>query len=203
MPKQANRVSRRKGKGLLPPNPKQWDFEHNGLDVRQELGVPLDAAVDERAAFSLLSNVTIVAHGELEMAQTYIERFRGGRSGRWSGMCVPLPDGETFVIYNDSHAITRIRATLMEEFFHLRLGHPPTSVRIFKKEGTHRSYQSDVEREAYESGAALLVPYKSLREMLLARESTASIATQFGVSPELVRFRAKVTRLYSHIRKAA
>lgn len=188
----------RGGKGLIPPNPKQWENEHNGLDLRDDLHLPYGARLDHLRAFDLLPNVTVVPHGHIPMAQEQIDHFRGPGSAAWSGVGIPLPDGGALVVFNDSHPPSRIRATLMEEFFHLRLGHPATAVRVYQ-DGQSRTHDPDVESEAYGSGAAALVPYLALRERLTRGEPPRSIAAHFEVSRDLVMFRIKVTRLYGSL----
>ena len=187
--------SARSGTGLLPPNPKQWENEHNGLDVRHELGLALDIQLNHEDVFRLLPEVYVVPHGALEVPRDFADRFRGIKSGRWSVMCVPCPSGETLVLYNDSHPIRRIRATLMEEFFHLWLGHPPTRLRVFSNSSAVRDFDAAKESEAYGSGAAALVPYKTLREMIQAKRPIRKIADHFDVSERLIEFRVKVTKL--------
>src|SRR6266851_5151954 len=109
----------RNGRGLLPPNPNQWLLEHNGLDLREALGMPLDVFLPHQLAFDLVPNARVLPHGDLPLAQTYIDHFRRNGSASWSGMGIPMPDGQVWVLYNDSHTQARIRATPMEEFFHL------------------------------------------------------------------------------------
>ncbi len=191
----------RGGKRLLPPNPGQWEIEHNGLDLRDDLGLGLDVRLPTEAAFKLLSDVLVVPHGELPAAQVYLDHFRDGGRSAWSGMGIPLPEGGTMVLFNDSHPPARIRSTLMEEFFHLRLGHPATSIRFYGGDEAHRTHDPAVEGEAYGSGAAALVPYRALRTMLKARQPVGRIARLFEVSADLVIFRAKVTKLYGLFRR--
>lgn len=186
----------RGGKGLIPPNPTQWDNEHNGLDLREELNLaPLDVLRHEDA-YRLLDQVALTPHGELPAAALYLEHFRKAGSAAWSGMSVPLPNGRECVVYNDSHSLTRIRATLMEEFFHVRLGHPRTELRMHGSGRPSRSFDRQVEREAYGSGAAALVPYAGLRKLAAAGATVSNIARRYEVSRDLVLFRAKVTRFY-------
>src|SRR6266850_6898161 len=113
----------RGGRGLIPPNPNQWNNEHNGLDVRQALGLdgssPLPAI--EHVFATVLPQVTVLPHGGVPAAAVYIDHFRRGGVRNWSGLGLQLPDGSEMVVYNDSHAPVRIRATLMEEFFHIYL----------------------------------------------------------------------------------
>jgi Zn-dependent peptidase ImmA (M78 family) len=99
------------------------------------------------------------------------------------------------VIYNAHHHLRRIRATLMEEFFHLWLGHTPTHLRLLSDGNGKRDFDGDKESEAYGSGAAALVPYKPLRAMLEAGHQIALIAEHFLVSEQLVDFRIRVVKL--------
>jgi len=183
----------RGGKGLLPPNPNWWEQEHNGLDLRHELNLPLEERLSHEAAFGTLKDVHICAHGELD-APPEIAHFRNAGSKNWSGMCIPC-DGIILVVYNDSHHPRRIRATLMEEFFHLWLGHTPTKLRVFSNGDAKRDFNRAKESEAYGSGAAALVPYQPLHTMLKHGQSVRTIADHFLVSEPLVRFRVQVSKL--------
>ena len=194
-----DRRKSRVGKGVLPPNSNQWENEHNGLDLRDDLGLSLDVRLSYEDAFALLEDVTVLPHGGMQIEQKYIDHFRNDGSANWSGMGIPLPGGGALVVYNDSHPPSRIRSTLMEEFFHLRLGHPATTVRVYEEEGSHRSYNAGAEGMAYGSGAASLVPYHPLYAMLALGKSAAQIARHFDVSRDLVVFRLKVTRLYRKV----
>jgi len=195
MPKKFALRSARSGSGVLPPNPRQWENEHNALDVRHELGLPLDVQLDHECAFDLLTNVWVLPHSALQLTETVTGHFSGPRSNRWSGMCVPCPTGQTLVLYNAHQPIHRIRATLMEEFFHIWLEHPPTKLRILPNQPSTRDFDAAKETEAFGSGAAALVPYKSLREMIKAKRTIYDISEHFNVSKQLVEFRVKVTRL--------
>lgn len=194
-PPRRSRGKRRGGKGLLPPNPRQWDAEHRALDLRDELGLGYEDRLVVEAAFDGMAGVETWAVSEIPAAQCHIDQLRG--SGEWSGAAIPLPGGRTWVVYNDAHSRTRIRATLMEELFHLRLGHPPSLVRVHTGGEARRSYNSKIEEEAYASGAAALVPYCALKRALARGETAITLARSLEVSPALVEFRLKVTKLWS------
>jgi hypothetical protein len=83
----------------------------------------------------------------------------------------------------------------MEEFFHLRLGHRPSTIRYYATPGSARTFDRRIEDEAFGSGAAALVPYTALRE-LAETHSPGDIARHFKVSVDLIFFRAKVTKCY-------
>ena len=197
-----SRYVRRKprgGKGLIPPNPKQWENEHNGLDLRDELGLdPIDVLSPEEA-YGLLENVTLMPHGGIPAAAEHLDHFRRDGSTAWSGMSVLLPDGREVVVFNDSHSPRRIRATLMEEFFHIRLNHPRSRLRLHGDGAPSRSFNGAVERQAYGSGAAALVPYAGLRSLTDTGATAWDIAQHYRVSRDLVLFRAKVTKTYRRL----
>jgi hypothetical protein len=60
----------------------------------------------------------------------------------------------------------------------------------------NRDYRKADEDEAYGVGAAALVPYASLKKMLLQEKSSKDIGLHFRVSRELVEYRMKVTHLW-------
>jgi hypothetical protein len=67
----------------------------------------------------------------------------------------------------------------------------------------NRDYRKADEEEAYAVGAASLVPYASLKKMLLQAKTSHEIGLHFRVSRELVEFRMKVTHLwreFKHLR---
>jgi uncharacterized protein DUF955 len=182
--------------GLLPPNPKQWENENNALDLRDQLGLSMDARLVVRDAYAILPDVTVRPHNRLPAADVFIERLCSGTGQRWGGFALPMGELGTFVVYNASHPITRARSTLMEEFFHLRLEHQPSTIRVYTGGEEWRTREAHVEDEAFGSGAAALVPYRGLKSMLETGDSVREIADRFQTSEELVRFRAKVCKLY-------
>jgi IrrE N-terminal-like domain len=190
--------SSRAAKGLLPPNPKQWDNERRGLALREELRLGLDCILEPEIAFETLPRTYVYGHGALIATGTpidFVSHFRGAGLRSWSGAAFPTPDGAYCILYNDAHPRTRIRATLMEEFFHLRLGHPATKLRVLNGEPSRRTFHAGIEAEAYGSGAAALVPYKTLKALHQVGEDENGIGAAFGVSAALARYRLNVTRL--------
>ena len=85
----------------------------------------------------------------------------------------------------------------MEEFFHLWLGHKPTRLKVFANGDSKRDFDRAKESEAYGSGAAALLPYKALRNMLDKGCSIPAIAEHYLVSEQLVEFRIRVCKLAS------
>jgi hypothetical protein len=194
----STRQKARAGKGVLPPNPKQWGNEHNGLDLREELDVRADLPLPHDDAFALFENVAILAHGALGAEQRHVDHLRTN-SRVWAGAAIPREDGSVIVLYNDAHDIARIRSTLMEEFFHLRLGHRPSKIKLLELKRTH---DAKIENEAFGSGAAALVPYAPLKALVHRGTHATEIAAQFQVSVPLVVFqRSWRTKLHTDLRR--
>lgn len=115
----------------------------------------------------------------------------------WSGGATPeLPDGSRIIILNPSQSPGRQAATLMEEICHILLGHRHSKiVQVAGVGQNHRDYNDSIEEEAYSTGAAALVPYRSLACDLSQGHSIESIAKHFGVTRSLIRYRMRVLHL--------
>jgi len=200
-PSNSGKTKGKSTKGRFPPNPKQWNVERNGLELRSRLHSDLADALDHEAAFRTLAHVSINPHGSIPAADVFLDHFRGAGASSWSGLAMTLEDGHELVFYNDAHPLSRIRATLMEEYFHLWLGHPRSSIRILDSNGPTRSYDASIEDEAFQSGAAALVPYWALKKLVDGGRNAGLIAQQFRVSRDLVIFRSKVTKCYRSLNR--
>jgi hypothetical protein len=187
----------RGGQHKLPANPKQWPFEHHALDLRDDLGLRLDVQLNVLDAFgAVLPHVEVKAHGDVHVSDHTIRHWRERGNKSWSGMAVRMHDGTETVLYNDAHSEHRVRATLMEELFHIRLGHPRSSVRMLSDGTAGRTFNGAVEEEAYASGAAALLPYGGLRGFVNDGLDSSEISRIYNVSPDLVNYRLKVTKLF-------
>jgi Zn-dependent peptidase ImmA (M78 family) len=118
-----------------------------------------------------------------------------GDSDGWSAGCLRLPDGKAVIICNPNHALTRRRATIMEELAHLHLRHKGSQL-INERDGTSfRSYKKSEETAAYWVGAAALLPKVAIQRAKREGVSKSLLAAQFGVSQDLVEFRQRVTKV--------
>jgi Zn-dependent peptidase ImmA (M78 family) len=80
----------------------------------------------------------------------------------------------------------RQRATLAEELAHIVMGHAPS--RIDPTTG-FRTYDSNVESEAYGVGGAMLMPYGQLFPLCRHAAPVEQIATRFAVSIAFTNYR--------------
>lgn len=182
----------------LPPNPKQWPIERNGLALRQRTRLLPSQPLRPFDVVRSMPEIEILGRADLSayVVPETIEKAFGKFKRNWSAVTFSA-DGQHLIIINDTHALTRRNATLTEELFHILLGHKPSRIEVCPQTGLlKRQYDKAIEDEAYWSAAAALVPYRPLREMLEEGQSVALIAGHFEVSTSLVQFRMKVTRLW-------
>jgi transcriptional regulator with XRE-family HTH domain len=119
-------------------------------------------------------------------------QLQGNATAEWSAMSVPLdPNNENWaVLLNDSHTVERRRVTVLEEFWHILLGHKLTKIaRIAEAYG--RTYDSSEEHDAYYLASATLLPKNAILKAVSKNCSSEQIAVKFGTSSDLVEYRIK------------
>jgi transcriptional regulator with XRE-family HTH domain len=123
--------------------------------------------------------------------------------GEWSAMSVPLdPDNESWIVLlNDSHNVERQRVTVLEEYWHILLGHKLTKItRVAEAYG--RTYDKTEEHDAFYLASASLLPKAAMVDAVSKNRSSVEIALAFGTSSELVDYRIKRLGLWrEHIGK--
>lgn len=121
----------------------------------------------------------------------------------WSAMSVPLDANYEHwaVLLNDCHSVERQRVTLLEEIWHILLGHKLTKISKVA-EAYGRTYESAEEHDAYYLASATLLPRKAVVKAVSERQPSLDVAQHFGTSPELVDYRIKRLGLWrDHIGK--
>ena len=89
----------------------------------------------------------------------------------------------------------------MEEIVHVVLDHPKTELRL-GIDAWVRPYDAAIEDEAYAVGAACIIPYHRLFDLVQRQhKSLDEIARGFGVSAQYVEYRIKRAGLYRVLRK--
>jgi hypothetical protein len=188
---------KRSGSGSFPPNPTQWDAERNGMAFRSRFGVRPEEPLKP---FSRKVPSAILVQTRQELGEHVDEALLvvlfGVHHKKWSAMTIPC-EGAFVIIMNETHSRTRQNATLMEEFFHIILQHKPSRVGTCPHTGlVRREFDPIIEKEAYHSAAAALVPYSAMQAMVASGAASADIADHFEVSRDLTSFRLKTCKLY-------
>jgi transcriptional regulator with XRE-family HTH domain len=178
------------------------ELEGAAEDFRKDLDLAPDEPLD-----SLRLNIEGVQVHRLTQTN-YLEtslarKLQMGSFDEWSAMSVPLDvvGDKWAVLLNDCHKIERQRVTVLEEYWHILLGHKLTKIaRIAEAYG--RTYDKAEEHDAYYLAAATLLPKAAIIEAVKAKQGSAEIAQRFGTSTELVDYRIKRLGLWrDHVGK--
>lgn len=162
------------------------------LQVRNFAGIDLKSRLDPFALAQSINIKVIYISDLVELSES--SRLRLDVADGWSGGATQdLGDGSHIVILNRKHSPGRLAATLMEEVCHILFAHRLSGISADRDGG--RSYNFRIEEEAYSVGAAALVPYYSLKSFLASGVSIRKIAGHFSVTPSLIIYRAKGTKL--------
>ncbi len=188
----------------LPPTQKGRHHEIRATGLREFAGLKRDDLRLDPFKLAQYANLFVATFDQIEPLLTAETRAHliGDGKDAWSGGAAShtLPDGRKLIILNPTHGKNRQNATLMEEVCHVFLGHKPSRLAIENrdKDGNiiARDYNHAIEEEAYATGAAALVPYSSLRRMVMAGKTSREIARHFYVSRALVEYRIKISHLW-------
>lgn len=178
---------------LLPRPGTRWcEYEKRALEIRRLFPLRPDQPLDPFQLANLL-HFQILRLSDLDQLPTDLRRQLSDVA-LWSGAALRLPSHDSvLILLNDAQSPRRLRATLMEEICHLLLGHPPS--RLTPASSTGRTFARHVEEEAYAIGAAALVPFSGLRQLLTRYPTIQSLADHFVVSRSLIRYRLTVLHL--------
>ena len=178
------------------------ELERAAERLREDLGLE-----DHQPADSLLLHVEgieIVRLGQTNcLDAATVNTLSADACDEWSAMSIPLDASHEHwaVLLNDCHSLERQRVTLLEEVWHILLGHKLTKIAKVA-EAYGRTYDSAEEHDAYYLASATLLPRTAVIRAVSARCSSLEIAKQFGTSPELVDYRIKRLGLWrDHVGK--
>lgn len=104
------------------------------------------------------------------------------------------------IVCNDRHAATRRASDLAHELAHVLLEHAPAPVA--SPDGC-RLWDPDIEAEATWLGGCLLVPREGALLLRKRGMGVEDLATHFGVSEHLVRWRLQQTGIERQLRRLA
>lgn len=127
------------------------------------------------------------------------------RRVKWDGFAFCCPGERTLlIVLNPARPQTRQAATLMEELSHHLLHHQPSSITVNPQTGfLERSYDRAQEDEAYDLGAALLLPKERIQHDVAAMRTADQIAADHACSDDIVVYRIKRMRLWKRYERYA
>ncbi|GAA5531531.1 ImmA/IrrE family metallo-endopeptidase [Herpetosiphon gulosus] len=176
-------------------------IEQHAYALRQDAGISRDEHVDPYRIAEVYG-VTILLPSDIpQLSEADRQYIENQDPSVWSGLGGPDPEGGMIIILNPKQTKERAAVTIMEEVAHIYYGHEPSLV---MKEGSdldRRLYLRGIEQEAYWTAAAVLLPRHMLARAIWKQRSIETIAAAYGVSTELVVFRAKVLGLWNDLKR--
>lgn len=177
----------------------KWRIERIAAAVRRHLGLsPLSILTVEAACDAVRAHVLVPEDfGDVALAQQL-------RRAAWDAFSFTYPgENVLIIVVNPARAPSRRAATLMEEVSHHILGHVPSAIWVDGTGLPRRDYNEAQEREAFDLGAALLLPKEKIQSDVGRQRRAMEIAVEHGCSMQLVEYRIKRLRLWNRYRSYA
>jgi transcriptional regulator with XRE-family HTH domain len=167
------------------------EMEMMAMAFRQDLGLSDQKALEP---FRLkIEGVDIRGLDEIVGIEQQIkDHLLNAGQHDWSAMSVPLEIGTDrwSVIRNSAQSNKRQRVSVLEEIWHILLGHKLT--RITKVANVYgRTFAEVEEHDAYYLAAATLLPPSIIRQLVQEKQSISEIATHYGTTSDLIEYRIK------------
>ena len=161
------------------------------VGFRKELGLNSQEPVNPLRI--KIEGVEILTVGEIEDIPPDVTAHLGGSGkDKWSAMSVPLDEEKDTwaIVRNEEHQFVRQHVSILEEFWHILLGHRLTKIaRVADICG--RTFEANEEHDAFYLAAATLIPENVIHETVQEKKDITQIAHSHGTSPELVEYRIK------------
>lgn len=158
-------------------------------EVRTELGLdPMQALNPWQLAE--LYGVPVVALGNLPLDHAIRDHFHTVRPDVFSGALLPHRRGAV-IVENDAHPLERRRSTMGHEMAHVIAEHQ-FGTSLVNERGCRASDKLQ-EDEAAEISGELLIPFEAAKRLARQKATDEEVASRFGVSPEMARWRMNAT----------
>ncbi len=167
--------------------------ERRAVELRRRMGLgdtaPLlgsDVAKDLDVTIWLTEDVAGLSTADLR-------QLRGAGAKEWSGFTLRIGI-HNLIVVNSEQSARRQNSVVMHELAHIMLGHELASA-VQTSDGhlVPSAFNQEQEDEAAWLGAALLLPRPALLWMRRMSMSDDDAATHFAVSPDLLRWRVRMT----------
>jgi Zn-dependent peptidase ImmA (M78 family) len=165
------------------------ELEETADKFRRDLGLSAEQPLDSLRV-EVEGVLLIKLTGTNYLERSLVKHLGVAACDEWSAMSVPLNQSEDTwaVLLNDCHTVERQRVTVMEEYWHILLGHKLTKIARVA-DGYGRTYDQSEEHDAFYLAAATLLPRSAMINAVSDRATSAEIARKFGTSSELVDYR--------------
>ncbi len=171
---------------------KAW-CERTANDYRQALGVAPSGPLDPRRLADHLGVRVATPEDIPTLSDTARRQLVEVDPGSWSAVTIAL-GGARLVILNSGQSDVRQTSSLAHELAHLILNHSTDRTQLSHEGLLFRgTFDREQEEEANWLGGCLLVPCDGLLKARLRLPNEHALATQFGVSADMVVWRLRTT----------
>jgi hypothetical protein len=164
------------------------EAERLAIELRGELGLGPRERVDPHD-LAALYGIPVLSSRDLDVDPCYIAYFSATDTGAWSALTA-VYGTYRMIVLNAAHGAARLANSLTHELAHMFLEHDPTPV--MNRDGS-RTWNPEVEAEANELGAQILIPDETARGLAVRGYDPEVVAQQFGVSYELALWRMNLS----------
>lgn len=167
--------------------------ERKAIEMRRKCGLPPLARLPADQLAAAL-NIPVLAPTEIPgCPEELSSKMICECGGDWSAVTV-FVEGRPLIIYNCAHLPERRESDLMHELAHLLCEHVPGRIEDSGRlPWVSRTFNAEQEDEAAYLGGCLQIPRESLLRLLSRRYDEQAIATHFGASIHMVRYRKNIT----------
>lgn len=171
---------------------KSW-CERSALATRTELSLEGHAPLGARILAHHLGILLLTPPDLTDLPSDILHQLSNKDPQGWSAVSFSVGDLTT-IIYNHRNSPGRQSSDIMHELSHIILDHDPSQV-ILSVDNLigMRSFNAKQEDEANWLGWTLLLPRPALMHCSRLSHSAQEIASAYGVSEQLVKYRIGVT----------
>ena len=176
------------------------EAERIASEVRGELRLGLRDRLDptQLASHLAIPVLTMRSLPSPNGVASFVTYFSSIDSESFSAVTVVV-GRRRIIVHNENHHPNRQASNLTHEISHTLLEHAPNAVVAANGQ---RFWDAELEEEATWLGAALLVPRDGALRMLRSGRGVDEIATHYGVSEQLCRWRITQTGVLHQLQRA-
>lgn len=166
---------------------KTW-AENTALATRRRLGLRPTDPIDLKSLASHLGARVIAPEEVPDIEQAVLDTLLKKDPRSWSAITI-RSEGQIVIVVNSSHTKARQASNLAHELSHLLIGHGGSKMGISPDGLLLTAYDKQQEEEAGWLAGCLLLPRAACVHIKKKRLADAVSTKEYGVSPEMLRFR--------------
>lgn len=179
------------------------EAERISLQARELVGLPAHSPLPARKLAAAMSVVVAGPRDIPGLPDEVVTTMLVDHARKWSGFTFSVED-RPFIIHNTSHDPERQESDLMHELAHIWRKHKPGRIEpAGRLPFATRSFDPDQEEEAKWLGACFQIPREPLLHFIRRKYDLLQIASYFGSSIEMARYRTNTSGVKQQLARAA